>query len=327
MRSAARTAPAAYWASWADSVGMFRQRRRDAAASVAAALTDPPHTCSPFARAADSRGFLHSVGCETAEWAALADGLRPRQPGVPTHGWQFFAARAVDISSPLPSCPGCLPLSLPFCVLSLVPWRASLSPWCLLPHLLGFALSSSVFSSFVASPLPFSHLPVWPSTRHLWPSPCSVLEGGGPWKSWVRVGEWPPGSVGKAEHAPVPLTDSRRLELVRWVASVQLALDTTLVSPVCSNGEPQCCGGWGSSVECTSTEGSHSPGIMWSTQSRSPGCSRRRDRRPFVRGCTQFPVPVGQSKGAVSSPHPACAASRAFALSLLDRRPAVVLTV
>ena len=33
LRSAARTAPAAYWASWADSVGMFRQRHRDVVAS------------------------------------------------------------------------------------------------------------------------------------------------------------------------------------------------------------------------------------------------------------------------------------------------------
>ena len=103
LRSAARTAPAAYWANWADSVGMFRQRHRDVAASVAAALTDPPTHAHHLQGATDSRGFLHSVGFETAEWATLADGLRPRQPafqdiepGVPTHGWQFFAARAIE---------------------------------------------------------------------------------------------------------------------------------------------------------------------------------------------------------------------------------------
>ena len=60
-----------------------------------------------------------------------------------------------NISSPLPSCLGCLPLSLPFCVLSPVPWRASRSPWCLPPLLLGFALSSSVFFAY-GFPLPLS---------------------------------------------------------------------------------------------------------------------------------------------------------------------------
>ena len=85
--------------AWACSV----RRHRDVAASVAAALTDPPTHAHHLQGAADSRGFLHSVGFETAEWAALADGLRPRQPafqdiepGVPTHGWQFFAARAIE---------------------------------------------------------------------------------------------------------------------------------------------------------------------------------------------------------------------------------------
>ena len=40
---------------------------------------------------------------------------------------------------------------------------------------------------------------------------------------------------------PVPLTDSRRLEVVcdglPLFRGAQLAIDTTLVSPVCSNGE------------------------------------------------------------------------------------------
>ena len=58
-----------------------------------------------------------------------------------------------NISSPFPSCLGCLPLSLRFCVLSPVLWRVSRSVWCL-PLLLGFALSSSVFSSFVAYGFP-----------------------------------------------------------------------------------------------------------------------------------------------------------------------------
>ena len=61
------------------------------------------HTCSPFARGSRQQRIPSFSGFETAEWAMLADGLRPRLPAfhdierrVPTHGWQFFAAKAVE---------------------------------------------------------------------------------------------------------------------------------------------------------------------------------------------------------------------------------------
>ena len=136
--------------SWADSVGMFRQRHRDVAASIAAALTNPPTHVYHLQGAAASKGFLHSVGFETAEWAALADGLRPRQP--------VFSdiARAIEehfVSSSI--LPRLFPTkSLPLNVLSPDRWRVSLSRWCFPPLSLGSVPNSSTFSSFVACGFP-----------------------------------------------------------------------------------------------------------------------------------------------------------------------------
>ena len=46
-----------------------------------------------------SRRQLATIGYDCPDWASLLEGARPRQPnldevdpGVPTHGWQFFAA-------------------------------------------------------------------------------------------------------------------------------------------------------------------------------------------------------------------------------------------
>ena len=39
-----------------------------------------------------------------------------------------------------------------------------------------------------SSPIVLSRLPVWPSTRLLWPPPRKLLEGRGPWEAWLRIG-------------------------------------------------------------------------------------------------------------------------------------------
>ena len=50
-----------------------------------------------------SRHQLATIGYDCPDWASLPEGARPRQPnldevdpGVPTRGWQFFAAQAVE---------------------------------------------------------------------------------------------------------------------------------------------------------------------------------------------------------------------------------------
>ena len=123
-----------------------------------------------------------------------ADCFRPKEPvfsdikpGVPTHGWQFFAARTIEehfVSSSV--LPKLSPTESALYVHNLD--LALGGAFLLFRSVLPPALPCSPPSSLVASPPPvLSHLPVWPSTRRFWPSPCSVLEGGGSWKSWVCV--------------------------------------------------------------------------------------------------------------------------------------------
>ena len=101
LRSAARTAPAAYWASWADALAMIHGRAPSVAADAVTALdgSDPR---------GDARGALAEVRAageqlsregflQRPSWASLRDGVRPQkhlgaEPGEWAHGWQYFAS-------------------------------------------------------------------------------------------------------------------------------------------------------------------------------------------------------------------------------------------
>ncbi|CAK0830299.1 unnamed protein product, partial [Prorocentrum cordatum] len=100
LRSAARTAECAYWASWADALPMLRQRNPTAATELTATLlagTGAAASClqeAERARAAAARdGF---ATCPT--WQEVWDGARPEQtepePGEWKHGWQYHASAA-----------------------------------------------------------------------------------------------------------------------------------------------------------------------------------------------------------------------------------------
>ncbi|CAK0827030.1 unnamed protein product, partial [Prorocentrum cordatum] len=100
LRSAARTAECAYWASWADALPMLRQRNPTAATELTAALragTGAAASClqeAERARAAAARdGF---ATCPT--WPEVWDGARPEQtepePGEWKHGWPYHASAA-----------------------------------------------------------------------------------------------------------------------------------------------------------------------------------------------------------------------------------------
>ena len=67
------------------------------------ALESPPASAVHIQAAVSCRLQLAEVGYDCPDWQSLLDGLRPRQvdldemdPGVPTHGWQFFAAQASE---------------------------------------------------------------------------------------------------------------------------------------------------------------------------------------------------------------------------------------
>ncbi|CAK0888856.1 unnamed protein product, partial [Prorocentrum cordatum] len=102
LRCAARMAPAAWWASWADCLPMLRERAPALTADICWALDTGAAGLPPGLRqAAEARRQLALEGYETPNWTALALGARPppthdREMGEWAHGWQFWAARARD---------------------------------------------------------------------------------------------------------------------------------------------------------------------------------------------------------------------------------------
>ena len=94
LRSAVRTSHAAHWASWADSVPMILKRHPDVARLIVAQLTDQVDSShlSPIL----SRERLLDVSFDVPTWGQIVDGLpnppvEDGEPGVPHHGWQYFA--------------------------------------------------------------------------------------------------------------------------------------------------------------------------------------------------------------------------------------------
>ena len=321
------------------------------------------HSRFPLQGAVASRGFLHSVGFETAEWP-LADCFRPREPvfsdikpGVPTHVWQFFAARAIEEH---------------FVSSSVLP-RLSPTESALYVHSLDRWLSVVPSSSFAGFCPPLFRVLL---LRRLWlPLPlssrtcrcgrlldvfghhCAACSRAGVLGSRGFAFESAAARVcreGRARVAtnmllrdldvPVPLSDNRRLEVVSdglpLFKGAQLTVDTTLVSPVCSNGEVRGRSAVEDGAALSSARrckvrtypelcGPHSrvrlvvlaaeTGGRWSEEAQSflsqLAKARARSVPRILRGRARQ---VWQHRW---SSLLACAASRAFALSLLDRRP------
>ena len=103
LRSAQRTSIPAFWASWADSLAMIRQRHPDVAAQLVHELERHPEgPC--LQAAADAARYLHGVyGFVPPSWEALSHGARPEpiqpddfEPGCQCGGWQHEAASRVE---------------------------------------------------------------------------------------------------------------------------------------------------------------------------------------------------------------------------------------
>ena len=99
LRAAVRTAPAAYWSSWADAIEMLHERCPSIAAEIVVALESeeaPQAACLAevhgIHRLLAREGFI-----DMPDWNSLREGRRPRlasdcEPGEWTHGWQYFAS-------------------------------------------------------------------------------------------------------------------------------------------------------------------------------------------------------------------------------------------
>ena len=109
FRSAARLAPAAYWASWADSLAMTRQRHPQTADRMVQELERGGEGLAPCLReAAAAAESLRDAGFDNCPtWQAVSNGARPEQdadgdrehafePGGQSRGWQSQAAEHED---------------------------------------------------------------------------------------------------------------------------------------------------------------------------------------------------------------------------------------
>ena len=100
LRSASRTAPAAYWASWADALPMLSARLSELTDRVEAILNANPQGClrdlDEAAGILDRSGFVGRPS-----WRELRVGVRPPQPsgvepGEWQHGWQYYGSSSLE---------------------------------------------------------------------------------------------------------------------------------------------------------------------------------------------------------------------------------------
>ena len=193
LRSAVRTSVPAYWASWGDCLHMVHQRHPDVARVLVDQLeggADTPYLSAAVACARELEGVQ---GFHPPSWTALVFGARPPPPEQEFEmdalkgGWQHEASSRVErqfrerIVLPvltdgerlLRSQSGVgagVALSTVRCN-PLVRIEPQLFRVLLLRRLrLPLPLSCSAF------------LPVWPSTRLLWPSPPILRQSWGSWE-------------------------------------------------------------------------------------------------------------------------------------------------
>ena len=151
-------------------------------------------------------------------------------------------------------------------------------------------------SSLASSPSIFAQLPVWPSLGRLWPPPCSLCGGWSVGSSGfffflvlesaaARVCREAGARVGTnilvrdLDMVPQGRPDSRRLEVVAdglpLFHGAQLAIDTTLVSPVGRDGLPR--------PRCSREDGAAAPTIARRRKERTyPELTGRLGRAKLV---------------------------------------------
>ena len=167
LRSADRSRVAAHWASWADTLPMIQERHPAVAELI---VGHKSRRCGlPRAR----------MDCVGGWVAPRAKRTRTSRAGCPegrmaTRGCQLRGtplSRNVHLASPQPNATGHVEIAErpsrnsmfddPFILFDTVGTCSPLGP--------------SPTSPFPSFPLDQAHLPVWPSSRRLWPPLCSLL--------------------------------------------------------------------------------------------------------------------------------------------------------
>ena len=103
LRSAVRTSPSAFWASWADCLPMVQKRHPEVAACIVERLSNQPRTPCLGAAAAAAEQLNELPGFTPPSWHALALGARPpprepeeNEPGTSRTGWQHEASSRTE---------------------------------------------------------------------------------------------------------------------------------------------------------------------------------------------------------------------------------------
>ena len=102
LRSAARMAPAAFWASWADALPMIAERLPAAADHVEAQLAEDGAPRGSVGESKECTRILDHAGfVGRPSWAELRGGRRAlasldNEPGEWHHGWQYHASSASE---------------------------------------------------------------------------------------------------------------------------------------------------------------------------------------------------------------------------------------
>ena len=238
LRSAQRTSIPAFWASWADSLAMIRQRHPDVAVQLVHELEGHPESPCLQAAAHAARSLHEVHGFVPPSWEALSHGARPEpvqpdefEPGCQRGWWQHEAASKVEAQFRDTNLFSRLDNASKALVRSQGGVGAGLAftcPLCRVTRLEPHLLRVLLFTSSSSSPPPYrAQLPVWPPTRFHWPPECRGLDlPGGRRQSH---NECYASRFGFARAEPV---DTRRLEVEcrtasLFLVSVQLAVDTT----------------------------------------------------------------------------------------------------
>ena len=102
LQSTVLTTDAAFWASWADSLHKIQKRHPPVGGQILQELSHPHVAGFHLAAAQTAREELVRDGFLAPAWESLAEGLRPmsldpedQQLGMPCHGWQQLATDAV----------------------------------------------------------------------------------------------------------------------------------------------------------------------------------------------------------------------------------------
>ena len=265
LRSAALHAPAAFWASWADAFSVLSVREAPLLQGLAQALDSRNLSATPIRDLLEATDVLVAAGFRAPVWADLPQLVAPVQPAddaepeVALRGWQRPASRVLDDFALAEHRRSVGPAELALLDSQSGPFAARILT--VHPTVLELAVDSALFRVLLLRklrlPLPLAparcrcQRPLDVLGDHVAACPRSgtLRQRGGPLeRAAARVCREAGAAVAtnvlvRDLNLQAARQDERRIEVIAnglplWGGS-QLAVDTTLVSPLTSAGAPR----------------------------------------------------------------------------------------